>query len=144
MSCFTGLYHIDYRGVSFHVPLYPVIIIHCLLESVFDRRIKLIELSVTLNLLFLSQSQFLFQLALPLVDGDDFHLCFSGIVGDRSAYERAGTAEPSGGVGERLHGREEADQRGTLSHLVFLPEGQPFFLGPSTLIGSAAEIILTH
>ena len=61
-----------------------------------------------------------------------------------TAGRGAGTAKPSGGGGERLRGREEADRRGTLSHLVFLPEGRPFFFGPSTLIGSAAEIILTH
>ena len=56
----------------------------------------------------------------------------------------AGTAEPSsgGGGGERLRGRGETDRQGTLSHLVLLPAGRPFFLGPSTLVGSIAEIIL--
>ena len=48
-------------------------------------------------------------------------------------YKRAGTAEPSGDSGERLHGREEADQRGTLSHFVLFPVGRPFFF---TLVGS--------
>ena len=59
-----------------------------------------------------------------------------------TAGQGAGTAEPSGGGGERLRGRGETDRRGTLSHLVLLPAGQPFFLGPSTLVGSIAEIIL--
>ena len=57
-----------------------------------------------------------------------------------TAGRGAGTAEPSGGGGERLHGREEADRRGTLSHLVLFPVGRPFFY---TLVGSA-EIISTH
>ena len=112
-----------------------------LLESVLDRRIKSDKINRTFGYSepFYSpsnrriiQAQFLFQLVLPLADGIDLR-----------ANERE-PAEPSGGGGEWLHDREEADRRGTLSHLVFLPEGRPFFFGPSTLIGSAAEIILTH
>jgi hypothetical protein len=49
------------------------------------------------------------------------------------ANRGAGTAEPSDGGGEWLRGQEEADQRGTLSHLVLFPVGRPFFF---TLVGS--------
>ena len=60
---------------------------------------------------------------------------------DRAMAGRgAGTTEPSDGGGERLRGQEEADRRGTLSHLVLFPVGRPFFF---TLVGSA-EIIPTH
>jgi hypothetical protein len=114
--------------------------------------IKSIELSVTLKLfipLLTKESvrrSFRFSLHSLSQTALISIFAFSGIVGDvidLRANERE-PAEPSGGGGERLHDREEADRRGTLSHLVFLPEGRPFFFGPSTLIGSAAEIILTH
>ena len=39
-----------------------------------------------------------------------------------------GTDELSDGGGERLRGRDETGQRGTLSHLVLFPEDRPFFL----------------
>ena len=57
-----------------------------------------------------------------------------------AAGRGAGTVKPSGGSGEQLHGREEADQRGTLSHLVLFPVDRPLFF---TLV-SSAEIIPTH
>ena len=62
-----------------------VIMMHCLLESVFDRIIKSLELLVTLNhfiLVLANQSvsrSFSFSLR-SLAGSNDFHLRFSGIV----------------------------------------------------------------
>ena len=76
-----------------------------LLESVLDQRFKSIELSVTLNLCIPVLTE-----ELPLADGDDFHLCFSGIVGNmidrrtngREPQNKAAAVESGCAVERRL------------------------------------------